>query len=254
MNELWKNRSLIMSLAFNDVKVRYKNSILGFLWTFLEPLLMLGVLYFIFTNIFKNDIENYPLYLLLGLIIWYMFSRSTSMGLSSLLDRSHLIQKIYFPREIVVISSCLTAFIMMLFEFSAFVFFLVILQFIPPATALLFPLILVDLFLLSLGISFILSVSAVYFRDIKFIWQVVLQAGFFLTPIIYQLDMFPKHIQEILSINPLVTILDVSHDLVLYNIMPSLSSVLYIIGTTFLFLLTGFILFKIKSDKIVEEL
>jgi len=254
MNELWANRSLIFSLALNDVKIRYKNSILGFFWTFLEPLLMLSVLYFVFTNILKIDIEHYPLYLLLGLIIWYMFSRSTTSGLNSLLDRSDIIQKMYFRREIVVISSCLTAFIMMFFEFTVFGFFLVILQFIPPYTALLFPLLLLDLFLLCLGLSLILSVMSVYFRDVKFIWQVILQAGFFLSPIIYTLDMFPDNVREILSLSPIVTILESSHDLVLYGNLPSLSAVLYIVGTTSLFLIVGFLFFKLKSKQVVEEL
>ena len=126
LTEIWQRRSLVILFALNDVKLRYRNSVLGFLWTFLEPLLMLSVLYFVFTNIIKSDIENYPLYLLLGLIVWYMFSRATTMGLSSLLDRSSIIQKVYFRREIVVVSSCLTALIMMTFEFAAFMVFAVV--------------------------------------------------------------------------------------------------------------------------------
>src|SRR5690242_15276041 len=94
LDEIWERRSLIALLAFNDVRIRYRNSALGFLWSFLEPLLMLGVLYFVFTNIFKNSMENYPLYLLLSLIIWYMFSRATAMGQTSLLDKSSIIQKV----------------------------------------------------------------------------------------------------------------------------------------------------------------
>ena len=103
LEEIWSHRSLIVLLAFNDVRIRYRNSVLGFLWSFLEPLLMLGVLYFVFTNIFKNTIPDFPLYLLLGLVIWYMFSRATSMGQTSLLDKSGIIKKVYFRREIIVL-------------------------------------------------------------------------------------------------------------------------------------------------------
>jgi len=253
-SEAWKRRSLIILLAFNDVKLRYKNSALGFLWSFLEPLLMLAVLYFVFSTILKSDIQDYPLYLLIGLIIWYMFSRSSTLGLSSLLDKAGIIQKIYFRRELIVISSCLTAFIMMGFEFAAFVVFVFAFQFIPPITILLLPLLLIDLFILSLGVALLLAVLTVYFRDIKFIWQVLLQAGFFLTPIFYRLDMFPEDIAKILQINPIVPILDTAHDLVLYNSLPSINTTLYIIISTCVIFAIGYIVFRIKDKKIIEEL
>ncbi|MGI0009666.1 MAG: ABC transporter permease [Nitrosopumilaceae archaeon] len=254
LSEIWKRRSLIILLAFNDVKLRYRNSALGFLWSFLEPLLMLAVLYFVFTSLLKSDIQNYPIYLLIGLIIWYMFSRSSTLGLSSLLDKAGIIQKIYFRREIVVISSCLTAFIMMGFEFAAFAVFVFAFQFIPPVTILLLPLLLIDLFVLSLGIALLLAVLTVSFRDIKFIWLVLLQAGFFLTPIFYSLDMFPEGIAKILQINPMVPILDTAHDLVLYNSLPSINTTLYIIISTCAIFAIGYFVFRVKDKKIIEEL
>jgi len=254
IQEVWNRRSLIWLLAFNDVKLRYRNSVLGFVWSFLEPLLMLTVLYFVFTNILKSDIENYPLYLLLGLIIWYMFSRATTMGLSSLTDRAGIIQKIYLRREIIVISACLTAFIMMGFEFAAFVVFVIVFQFIPPTTIVLLPLILLDLFILSVGISLVLSVLNVYFRDIRFIWQVVIQAGFFLSPIFYKLDIFPENISAILSLSPMAHVLDIAHELVLYGNLPPLESVAYVISFTIAIFIVGYAVFRFKDRKLVEEL
>jgi len=254
IQEMWNRRSLIGLLAFNDVKLRYRNSVLGFLWSFLEPLLMLTVLYFVFTNIFKSDIENYPLYLLLGLIIWYMYSRATTMGLSSLTDRAGLIQKIHLRKEIITISSCLTAFIMMGFEFGAFAVFVIVFQFIPPITIILLPLILLDLFILTVGISLVLSVLNVYFRDIRFIWQVIIQAGFFLSPIFYKLDIFPENIRAILSLSPLVHVLDISHELVLYGNLPPLDSVAYVISFTIAIFIVGYAVFRFKDKKLVEEL
>jgi len=254
IREIWERRSLIFLLSVTDVKLRYRNSVLGFFWTFLEPLLMLAVLYFIFTTIIRSELENYPLYLLLGLIIWYMFSRATSSGMTSLTDRAHIIQKVYFRREIVVISSSLTSFIMMLFEFAAFAFFIIVLQFVPTVTILILPPLLVILFLLTLGISFYLSILNVYFKDIKFIWQVLLQAGFFLTPIIYSLDMFPENIQFVLRLNPLVPLLDIAHDVVLYNSLPNQSSLIYLLSSTAVIFISGYIIFNFKNKKIVEEL
>lgn len=251
---IWTHRSLIILFAFNDVKLRYRNSVLGFLWSFLEPLLMLAVLYYVFTNVIQSNIENYPLYLLLGLIIWYMFQRATSMGLSSLIDRSGIISKVYFRRELIVISSCLTAFIMMGFEFVAFVIFLIVFQFIPPPTIIYFPLLLIDLFILSLGVSLLLSVATVYFRDIRFIWQILLQAGFFLTPIIYRLDIFPISVQKVLQLNPLVPMIDTAHNLVLYNTLPTVNATLYIIASTAIILIIGYFVFRSKDKEIVEML
>lgn len=254
LSEIWNRRSLILLLAINGVKIRYRNSVLGFFWTFLEPLLMLTVLYFVFTNIMKSDIENYPLYILSGLIIWYTFSRATGMGLSSLLGNSAIIQKTYFRRELLVISTSLTAFIMMIFEFVVLGAFFVVLQFLPPITILLLPLILIDLFILSLGISFLLSVLYIFFRDIKFIWEIILRAGFFLTPIVYTMDLFPENIRTILSINPLVPIFDTTRGLILYNSIPSIETTLYIILTTAIIFVIGFVVFQIKNRQLVEAL
>lgn len=254
VEEIWKRRSLIVLLAFNDVRIRYRNSVLGFLWSFLEPLLMLGVLYFVFTSIFKNSISNFPLYLLLGLVIWYMFSRATSMGQTSLLDKSGIIQKIYFRREIVVISSCLTAFIMMCFEFVAFVFFIIIFHFVPPVTITLLPLLLANLFVLSFGVSLILSPLTVYFRDIKFIWQIALQAGFFLTPIFYKLDIYPENVRTILEINPLVPILDTARGLVLYGTLPTTLETSYMIISTAVIFTIGYLIFRLKDKRLIEEI
>ena len=254
LKQIWEKRSLIILFALNDVKLRYRRSILGFLWSFLEPLLMLSVLYFVFTTILKSNIENYPIYLLLGLIIWYMFQRATTMGQMSLVDRAGILQKVYFRREIVVISSCLTAFIMMTFEFAALSVFMAVFHFIPTTTIALLPLLLIDLFILSLGISLFLSVLTVHFRDVKFIWQILLQAGFFVTPIIYKLDMFPENIKNILQLNPLVPILDTAHGLLLNNALPTFKETSYILASTGIIFIIGYLVFKAKSKRVVEEL
>ena len=254
LSELWKHRSLVLLLAINDVKLRYRNSFLGFLWSFLEPLLMLMVLYYVFTNIIKSGIADYPLYLLLGLIIWYAFQRSTTMGASSLLEKSHIISKVYFRREIIVMSSCLTAFIMMMLEFAAFAVFAIAFQFLPPPTIVLLIPLVIDLFVLSVGISLLLSILTVYFRDMRFIWQVVLQAGFFLTPIFYRLDMFGKNIHDLLQYNPLVPILDTAHNLALYNQLPTIRAALYIVISTAVIFIIGYLVFRSKEKILVEEL
>ncbi len=254
LGEIWNRRSLIILLAFNDVKAKYHNSVLGFLWSFLEPLLMLGVLYLVFTNIFKNSIENYPIYLLLGLVIWYTFSRGTSMGQTSLLDKAGIIQKIYFRRELIVLSACLTSLMMMCFEFLAFAFFAIAFHFIPPSSVLLLPFLIVDLVVLTFGISLALSVLTVYFRDIKFVWQVALQAGFFITPVFYRLEIFPESIKRILELNPMVSIVDTAHKIVIYGTLPTLEETLHIVLSTLIIFLIGYAIFRSKDKRLVEKI
>jgi lipopolysaccharide transport system permease protein len=183
-----------------------------------------------------------------------MFSRATNMGLVSLTDRAHIIQKIYIKKEVLVISSCITAFIMMIFEFVVFGIFLAAFQFIPPATIVLLPLILLEIFVLSLGVSFLLSILNVYFKDIRFIWQVVMQAGFFITPIIYTLDMFPENIRMILELNPMAHIISMSHSFILYGTPVDINSIYYIFVTTIVIFALGYTVFRRKESVIVEDL
>ena len=151
------------------------------------------------------------------------------MGLSSLILRSDIISYIYFRREIVVVSSCLAAFIIMSFEFIVFFIFAVIFQLVPTATILILPLLVLDLLLLSIGFSLILSILNVYFRDIQFIWLVLLQAGFFLSPILYELDMIPEQVRWVLVFNPLVSLIDTAHEIVLYDSLPSTNTLIYLL-------------------------
>lgn len=247
-------RSLIISLAISDLKLRYRNSVLGFLWSFLEPLLMLGVLYLVFTSLLGSKIQYYPLYLLEGMILWNMFSRATQMSLSSFITRSGLISKVYFPREILPIAACITSFIMMSFEFGAFGIFMVLFKFLPPASMLYLPLMLVILFVISLGVSLPLSVSNVYFRDVQYIWGVLLQAGFFLAPIIFSLKIYPDNIRHLLYYNPISDIIEIAHNTTLYEIMPSTSEILYPVLVSFLVLGVGYAIFRKFEAKAVELL
>ena len=245
---------MIFAFSSHDLKIRYKNSVLGFFWTFLEPLLLLTVLYIVFTNLLKPDIEHYQLYLFLGIIMWNTFSRATSTGMNAIVQREGVVKQIYFPREILVISSCLTAFYMMGFELIIFVIYAIFLQFIPFSTIIIFPVILILFFMLTLGISFILSVFLIKFRDMQSIWTVVLSAGFFLAPIIYSIEIFPDTIRNYLLLNPFVPILDISHKLVLYGIWPSLDYFIQIVFDSTLILFVGYWIFKKLDKKIVERI
>ncbi len=254
MSEIWKRRSLILALASNDLRLRYKNSVLGFFWSFLEPLLMLTVLYFVFTYIIKNNVENYVLYLFLGIIMWNMFSRGSTMGLNSILYRSGLVSKTYLPREILVISSCLTSFYMMSLEFIIFAIFAIVSGLTISVTIVIFPLMIVSLFIMTLGVSFALSVLYVKYRDLQSIWAVILQAGFWLAPIVYRITIFPDNIRKIVSINPFVPILETSHDTVLYNSWPNIDQISEAVLVPIIIFVIGYLIFRAYDKKVVEEM
>lgn len=246
-------KSLIRELAILDLKLKYRNSILGFFWSFLEPLLMLAVLYAVFTNIFQSSIEQFPLYLLLGIVMWNMVVRGTTMGVNSIVTRGGLLTQLYLPRSIFATSSVVTAMIMLGFELIIFVIFMAIFQFVPPITILLLPLILVMMFILVLGLSLPLSVLNVYYRDVQFIWGIIIHAGFFIVPIFYTLDMLPEKVREIVLLNPMAQLIEMAHNATLYGTLPSFQDLSYTIGVILAIFFVGYIIFRRMKDRIVEE-
>ena len=254
IRELWENKTLILNFAITDLRIRYRNSIIGFFWTFLEPLFMLIVLYFVFTNIFETTIENFPLYILLGIIMYNMFSKGTIFGLNSMISRSTILTHIYFPREIPAISGSVTSFITTLFELIIFGAFMMLFQFIPTETILVLPLIIGLEFILIVGLSLPLSLFSIRYRDIQFIWTILIQIGFFLTPIFYKSDILPKFLQEILSYSPIFQIVSMAHDVTLYNTLPEIESILKVVIVTGIIFGIGYGVFKKYQAKIIEEL
>lgn len=253
-NEVWNKKSLIWDLAISDLKVRYRNSVLGFVWTLLEPLLLLGVLYLVFTNVFESDIEQFPLYLLLGLIMWSMFVRGTTTALTSISARAGILSQMYIPLEIPAISASLTALIMLSFEMIVFGIFMAVFQFIPPITIIILPLILLLEFFLVLGLALPLSVLNVKVKDIQFVWNVVVYAGFFLHPIFYKTEILPLVIQNALRFDPMVQFLNSARDSALYNIFPSVENIGIGVGMTSLIFVIGYIIFRKLSSRIIEEI
>ena len=253
-SDLKNTRKLVMNFAIMDFKIRYKNSGLGFLWSFLEPLLYLGVLYVVFTNIFKNDIPDFPLFLLLGLILYNMFQKGTDLGTSSITSKGHWFTQMYISRQIPAISASVTVAMMLILELVVFAGFMVIFQFTPTLTILYLPLILVLEFILIIGLCLPLSVLNVKYKDTQFIWKVVLQAGFFLTPIFYQTSILPQIAQDVLKYSPMVHILNMARDVTLYDTIPSHEEVFLGIGSTLVVFVIGYAIFHKYKKRITEEL
>jgi len=253
-NEMWKTKGILFHFAIFDLKIRYRNSVLGIFWSLVEPLLMLGILFLVFSTMFKFDIPNFPIYLLTGLIIWNFFKNGTTFALNSLKNRSTMITQIYFPRSIPALSSGVTSFIMLLLELVVLAIFMIFLGYVPPITIVLLPLVLILEFILIVGVALPLSVLNVKFKDIEFIWGVVLQAGFFLTPIFYQSDMLPEFVRNILQFSPMVQIVSITHNVVLYDTLPSFNQLAYTIVSIFIIVCIGYVIFRRYQARIVEEI
>lgn len=206
MNRMFNYMELLWQFITTDFKLRYKNSYLGIVWIVLKPLAMFGVIYLIWSNIFKMD-ADYKMGLLLGIIIMNMFNEAVMMGLTSLMSKAGIILKIKFPREVVVYSSVTISLIDLFFNMIVFVIFSI---FTPVSTTfvgfLLFLFCIFTLFVLITGISLFTSVMYIKLRDIHNLTMVLLQLVFWMTPIYYKLAMLPENLQNIVKLNPLTTI------------------------------------------------
>jgi lipopolysaccharide transport system permease protein len=247
-------RDLVFRLAWSDFKLRYKNSLLGFFWSLLEPLMMLLVLYAVFSNLMRVQVEHYQLFLLLGIILWNFLDRGTSMGVFGIVGKPSLVQKVYFPREILIISTCITAFMMTLLEGVIFVAFMAAFRVVPNVDILYFPAIFLMLFILVLGLSLGLSALNVYLRDIQFIWRLILQVGFFATPVIYPVSIFPQHLQGLVMLNPLARIIAMLRDCTLYQTAPSAGDMVYVTVSALAMLLLGYLVFLRLEPRFAEAL
>lgn len=186
-----KNRILLAELTKTDFKLRYQGSVLGYLWALLRPLMMFAIMYIVFAKLLKigNDIPHYPVYLLCGTTMWSFFTECTQQGIQSIIVRGDLLRKISFPKYIVVVSSTLTAVINMLINLVVIIIFALINGVEPSWTWLLAIPAILELYLLSLGIAFLLGSINVKYRDITSIWDVLVQALFYAVPIIYPVSM-----------------------------------------------------------------
>lgn len=213
-----KNRALLTELVRTDFKLRYQGSVLGYTWSLLRPLLLFAILYVVFVKFLRigNDVPHYPVYLLLGIVIWNFFSEMTAQSATSIVGRGDLIRKIKIPRWIIVISSSLSATINLLLNLVVVGLLAVINQVDLSFNLLLLPLSLIQVYVFSLGISFFLAAAYVKYRDINYIWEVMLQAGFYLTPILYPLTMIPNlTFQKLILLNPMAqAIQDARHTVV----------------------------------------
>lgn len=258
-----QNRALLSELVRTDFKLRYQGSVLGYMWSLLKPLLMFGVLYIVFAEFLKlgRDIEHFPVYLLLGIVIWTFFAEMTSQSLSSIVARGDLIRKIKIPRWIIVISASVSALISLALNMIIIAIFLVLNQVDLTWNILLLPLNMLQVYMLGLGISFFLAAAFVRLRDVSNIWEVVMQAGFYATPIIYPLAMITNETaQKLILMNPIAqAIQDARYNVVTtetittWSLVRDWRDIIPLIITVVIFVL-GILYFKKHSKTFAEDL
>lgn len=212
-----KFQPLLQELVARDIKIKYRRSVLGVLWTLLNPLCMMIVLSVVFSNLFKFDVENFPLYLLSGQVVFTFFSDSTTSSMSAIINNASLIKKIYIPKYLFVLSRVFSSFINLMASFTALLLVMVVTRVELHWTVLLVPIPLILLVVFCLGIGLILSAITVKFRDIMHLYSVFTTALMYLTPVIYPISILPDWLAPIVRLNPITNILMMFRDVMLYN-------------------------------------
>lgn len=207
-------------LVVTDFKLRYQGSALGYIWSLLKPLLLFAILYIVFVHFlrFGADIEHFPVYLLLGVVMWSFFTEATTQGMQAIVSRGDLIRKINFPKYIIVISGTLSALINLILNLIVVLIFVIANGVDLKWSGLLIPLNILELYVFSLAIAFLLSALYVKYRDISHIWEVFIQGAFYATPILYPLSMVALQSElaaKALLLNPVAqTIQDARYNLI----------------------------------------
>ncbi len=251
LNTAERYKFLLQQLVSRDFKTKYKRSVLGVLWSFLNPLLTMIVQYIVFSTIFKSDIPNFAVYLLIGIVFFNFFSEATNMGLMSIVGNSSLITKVYIPKYIFPVSRVLSSAINLLL--SVIPLFLVVLITgvrITPAFLLL-PFSLVCTVIFCIGMSFILSASMVYFRDMQFLWGVINMLWMYATPIFYPESILPQNLMILFKMNPMYHFIRFSRAIILNGASPELKAYLLCLIAAFVPLLIGIAVFKKSQNGFV---
>lgn len=238
----------------SDLKTKYANSVMGFAWSMLTPLLMMIIMYFVFNNVFRSTQEHYALYLLIGITGWRFFANGTSTAMSSIIGKSSLVTKIYIPREILTLSVVLSAFISSFLEFLVLIPLLLILGATFSLTIFLFPIVQVIYFMIIYGLALVLASLYVYHRDLGHMWEVILQIGFFLSPVVYPISLIPDTYIFYYRLNPITRVIEMYRDVLLFDSIPGFIDFGITIVSGIILLAFGSWLFKRLSRRFAENI
>lgn len=246
-----KFRPLLGELVARDIKIKYRRSVLGVLWTLLNPLCMMIILSVVFSNIFKFDIENFPLYVLSGQVVFNFYNDSTSTAMASIVQNAPLIKKVYVPKYLFVLSRIFSSFINLLASVTALILVMVATRIDLKWTVVLSVIPLTFLVVFSLGVGLFLAALTVKFRDIMHLYSVFTTALMYLMPVIYPMSMLPAGIKKIVLLNPLTNLLQMFRDVMLNGIVFSFSSVIIGAVEAIVMLAIGLYVFYKNQDEFI---
>lgn len=252
--ELIDYRTMLWSLIHKDLVTRYKGSILGFLWTFVNPLLQLMVYSVVFSMIMRVDVPFYYIYLFVAFIPWVFLSTAVLNGSSCILANSNLVQKIYFPRMVLPISTVTAGAVNMLLSMVIVLAALIFSGIGLSWNVLVLPVVIFVEYLFILGMVLIFSAANVYFRDLQHILEIVVMAWFYITPIVYTPEMVPGEMALVLTLNPMSGIIDSYRKILYYKCLPDFSTLLLAATTGLIFCVLGCFIFQRLQRGFAEEL
>jgi ABC-type polysaccharide/polyol phosphate export permease len=250
MTTLYLYRDLIRALVARDLKVRYRRSTIGFLWSMLQPLLTMLVLSLVFSTLFRFDIPNYPVYALAGIMFWNFFSQSITASMNSLRGNAGLFTKVPVPKEVFPVATVIAGVINLLLALIP-LFAILLVTGHPIRPALLFlPVAILLAALFTLGAGLLLSPLSVFFHDIIEMVGVLLTLFMYLTPLFYPIKIVPEPYLWAVRFNPIRSVLEVFRDPIYYGKIPPLSHLTVAVTITVLALVVGALAFRKSSDRI----
>jgi len=266
LRELWRYRELVMNLVVRDLKVRYKNSVLGIAWSWLNPLLMMAVFTVVFTVINRapSNIQHYPVFILAGILPWNFFSASVVGATASIVGNSYLLKKVYFPREVLPLTAILSNMVNFLIALPVFFGMALVFGVTLTPWVLFVPIVLLVQVIFSVGIGLTLATLNVYYRDTQIIMEVLMLAWFFVTPIFWDARVMPETkvlfgivwpVQRLVYIlNPMASIIASYRDTMYWGVQPALDFFMRSTLTAVVILVLGYVVFHRFSPSFAEEL
>lgn len=255
IRDIWVFRNMIFELTHRELRGKYKGSVLGFLWTYINPLMQILVYAFIFSQIFKSGIENFHIYLIVSMFPFNFFSGGVMQGLGSVRYQADLVKKVYFPRQVLPIVALTVNFINLLISFGIIYSILLISGWgINISVQIwLVPVMLLEYFF-ALGLALMLSAVEVYFRDIEHIVSVIMMIWMYMTPMFYSIEIIPEEFLPLFYRNPMLYIISMYQQILYYKIAPDSVYMWKALCFTGVFLIVGGIVFKMLEKRFAEEL
>lgn len=252
--KLYDYREMLKTSIKKDIGGKYKNSFLGVLWSFVNPLLQIIVYAIIFPLIMKSNIENYVVFMVCGLIPWNYFSTVINRSSFTMIENGNILKKVYFPREILPISVVTSETVTFLISSILILLFAFGYGLGLTINVLFYPLVLLVQYVLLLGISLIVSSVTVYFRDLQHFIGVLLQLFFYATPIVYAVDVIPENFRWILKFNPMTYIIEGYRDIFWGQTMPEIGTLFIVLGIGIVLCIIGYLIFNKLQKRFAEEL